>query len=175
MSTSPYKENSEGKRTKEQHTLPHSLQPAISGVITNTPIFFRRVRFHTILDFWLSFLYSLFLQVISPSNLALDSEPSNAAEWSLSMATPTNPQTVKETPIQSTCVSLATTSATNSATTNPTDGERPLDCPSTNESILELRSMLRGNGNRGMYKKQTMRRRHLVHAKNEKVRCFTPF
>ena len=105
----------------------------------------------------------LLLQIISPSNLVLDSEPSNAAEWSFSMATPLSLQTVKETPTMATCVSVATSVGTCS-----TVGETVQDTPTTDESILELRRML-GSQHTRQYKKQTCRRRHPANVKKEKV------
>ncbi len=99
------------------------------------------------------------LKISSPSNLVLDSEASSAAEWSFSMATPiVSRQTVKETPSLSTCASVATSTE---------GGETALDCPTTDESVLQLRCITRYPP----YKKQTSsRRRRLGGIKSEKVR-----
>lgn len=63
--------------------------------------------------------------------MELDFEPSSAAEWSFSMATPTDRLTVQETPV----------SVANSTST---EEEEEYECPTTNESVLELRKVLHG-------------------------------
>lgn len=70
--------------------------------------------------------------MLSPNNLELDSESSGIAEWSFSMATPLNPQTIRESPFQ------ITTTTTN----NTTMTEEECECPTTDESILALRNIL---------------------------------
>ena len=70
--------------------------------------------------------------MVSPNNLQLDSEPSNIAEWSLSMATPTNRGALRGTPL-----ALPTT-GTSTATEDESEGGM-----TTDESILEARCVLR--------------------------------
>lgn len=70
--------------------------------------------------------------MFSPGNLELDSGASRVSEWSLSMATPTNKQTIKESSF------LLATSGTTSSSTEPEENE----CPTTDESMLGLRSLL---------------------------------
>lgn len=85
------------------------------------------------------------IQVLSPNNLEMDSETSGIAEWSFSMATPFNPQTVS--PFQ------ITTTTTN----NTTMTEEEYECPTTDESILALRYVL-GNSTKDKAKRFSSRK-----------------
>ena len=71
------------------------------------------------------------LQVTTPNNLGLDLETSSVAEWSVSMATPFNTETVHESPV---------------VTSSTTSTEEEYECPTTDESILALRYILGDTG-----------------------------
>lgn len=92
----------------------------------------------------------------SPNNLQLDSESSNVAEWSASMATPTNRQATRGSPFLA-----AAMLTTGTATTTEDESEDPT---TDDESLLELRRVL----NDGMRERvKEVSRRHLLRGRGK--------